>query len=507
MKNSLLSLCAVLLLSALPLKAQTYVRQVYNRSTITVQKNIMYQANFSVLTGSPKLDTFRFDLYTPTGNTATNRPLVIFLHTGSYLPRYINQTPTGARDDSATVEFCMNMASRGYVVAAISYRLGWNPALPTEDERKTGIINAAYKSVQDISAAVRYFRKSVFDGNAYGIDSNKIVIGGQGTGSYAMYAHNAVTSQPEICISKFFDVGKGKCMVNDSLWGDRYGFKIPGSTMTFTFENHKSHTSEAQLGFAIGGAMGDTTWMQPGEPPLISVHGIYDPFAPYLTGMVYVPGTNLKVVEVSGGGSVMNVENKLGNNSSYAALSKNWQDPYTLRANILNNGSEGLFPIDGAANGSGPWEWWDPNAIRTLLKSQGYTDQQVDAILANGSTPNPLMSKSRALLYIDTAMNYIMPRVACALGLSCTDLSIRSTSDFAELTALSPNPAQNHLRIVNNAGNHLKFAQIMDCNGRVIRNIEVSNNTADVTLDLKPGLYTVRLQYDNGQGMKKLVVQ
>ena len=66
------------------------------------------------------------DIYEPTDGS-TKRPLIIYLGTGSFLPRYINKTPTGAKDDSATAEMCRQFARKGYVVASISYRQGWNP--------------------------------------------------------------------------------------------------------------------------------------------------------------------------------------------------------------------------------------------------------------------------------------------------------------------------------------------------------------------------------------------
>ncbi|MFZ9970340.1 MAG: alpha/beta hydrolase, partial [Bacteroidia bacterium] len=164
---SLVALCANLSF------AQTkYVDRVLAESEVTVTKKILYASNYTVLLGGPPftLEPLYMDVYTP-NDGASNRPLVIYTHTGSFLPRYINQTPTGARDDSATVAICTDLARRGYVVASISYRLGWNPQGATESIRKNTIINAAYKGVQDLSAAIRFFKQSADkNGNPYGID-------------------------------------------------------------------------------------------------------------------------------------------------------------------------------------------------------------------------------------------------------------------------------------------------------------------------------------------------
>lgn len=511
MKKSLLFSLSLGLMALGSLQAQKYlyVDSMYPRASVNRAQSVMYQANISVLTGSPKLDTFRMDVYTPTLNNSTARPMVIFLHTGSYLPRYINQTPTGARDDSASVEFCTQMAQRGYVVAAISYRLGWNPALGTEDARKSSIINAAYKSVQDVSAAVRYFKKSVANGNTYGIDSTKIVIGGQGTGSYAMYAYSAIQEQDDIKGAKFYDFTNNKAMVDDTLWGDRFGYKIPGASFTLAVENHKGHTSNAAMGFAIAGCMGDSIWLKAGQMPLVSVHGVKDPFGPYGTDIVYVPGTNNPVVEVSGGYTVMKIDNRLGNNSSYATKSKNWVDPYSTKAHSMDEGIEGLYPFHGVANGSGPWEWWDDSAtLNAKLLAGGLSQGQITTIIKNGAATNPFMSKTRALKYIDTSLGYIMPRVALSLGLWDGNGYLSTKSyDVSSYVQVSPNPATGSVTLSHNiAGNGFATVSITDLNGREIQNFNADSNNFTLPLEVTPGIYLVKIQMEQGIAVKKLVV-
>ncbi|MCC7297856.1 MAG: T9SS type A sorting domain-containing protein [Bacteroidia bacterium] len=513
MKKSLLLSLVIGLMAWGTLQAQKslYVDSMYPRSSVTRTQKITYQKNISVLTGAPKLDSFQFDLYTPTLNTSSSRPLVIFLHTGSFLPRYINQTTTGARDDSASVEFCTQMAQRGYVVAAVSYRLGWNPALGTEDARKSSIINAAYKSVQDVAAAVRFFKSSVKNNsNMYGIDSTKIAIGGQGTGAYAMYAYSALQAQDDIKIAKFYDFTLNKAMVNDSLWGDRFGYTIPGYPGTLAQENHKGYTSNAALGFAIGGCMGDSSWLKASQMPLISTHSVKDPFGPYKTDIVYVPGTNNPVVEVSGGYTVMQIENRVGNNNCYATVSKNFQDAYSVKSRTMNEGIEGLYPFHGVANGSGPWEWWDDSTIlNAKLLAGGLTQGQITTLINNGKKSNPLMSKARALKYIDTVLGYTMPRVALCLGL-WNGASYLSTDaiDLTGYVTVSPNPATTSVNISHNvAGNALTAVTLTDLNGREISTYSTSGNNFNMPLNVKPGIYLIQMGFEQGRAVKKIVVQ
>ena len=50
----------------------------------------------------------------------------MYLHTGTFAPIILNNNPTGSRNDYATVKMCERFAKRGYAVANVEYRLGWN---------------------------------------------------------------------------------------------------------------------------------------------------------------------------------------------------------------------------------------------------------------------------------------------------------------------------------------------------------------------------------------------
>lgn len=486
-----------------------YVDSMYASTTVVVNKNLMYADGYSVLTGSPKLDTQRMDVYYSTGNTSTAKPLIIFCHTGNFLPRYVNQQPTGARDDSATVAMCRKFAEKGYVVASISYRLGWNPVSLDESVRRETIINAAYKGVQDLSAAVRYFKKDVYSGtNTWNVDTTKIAVGGQGTGGYITLAYATIDRQSEIRIDKFYNFNTNKWMVQDSLyWGDVKGFKIPGSVGAFVRENHKGHTSNAQISFNMGGAMGDSSWLEAGEIPIISAHGVQDQFAPYKDGIVSVPGTSppLNVVDVSGSYSVMKKVNALGNNSSYKGKV---YDVYTMQANKINDGLEGLFPIAGAANAHGPWEWWaDTNYLRVYLTASGYfTQDQITKVNENGFKANPFMTKARAIRYIDSLQGYFAPRIAVSLGL-VSSVNV-SQLDLASNVTVYPNPAKDQIVIHNNWEDHkLMKAELVDMNGRTIQIIEITGNHQAVKLVAPSGIYALRMVFDNGTATKKLILE
>ena len=102
------------------------------------------------------------------------------LHTGTFLPIIYNGNPTGNRNDIATSRICQSYAKRGYAVANLEYRLGWNPAAPTQADRAASLMKAVFRAIQDTKSAVRFFRKDYENGNQWGIDTSRIILCGQG---------------------------------------------------------------------------------------------------------------------------------------------------------------------------------------------------------------------------------------------------------------------------------------------------------------------------------------
>ena len=167
---------------------ERYYDKVFTDLTIT--QNVKYAENYTVVTGAPGLQDLLMDVYEPANDTASQRPLIILMHAGSFLPRGLNTLPFGNKRDSSIVEMCKQFAQRGYVAAAVNYRLGWNP-LGTQEEKANTIINAVYKSMQDGKSAIRFFRKDAATTDTYKIDPNMVVLGGSNSGGYAALASGA----------------------------------------------------------------------------------------------------------------------------------------------------------------------------------------------------------------------------------------------------------------------------------------------------------------------------
>jgi acetyl esterase/lipase len=112
--------------------------------------------------------TLQLDLYRPTGDTVTERPLIIFVHGGSFR--------SGTRTSAEIVDEANTFARKGYVTASISYRLSENGCTSVTLE----CVNAIQDAREDGQAAVRFFRRYAAD---YGIDTSRIAMAGTSAGA------------------------------------------------------------------------------------------------------------------------------------------------------------------------------------------------------------------------------------------------------------------------------------------------------------------------------------
>ena len=524
MKKTLLlttAFCASLI--ATTANAQTrYLDEVF--TDVTVTTDIVYGNNFSVITGTPVAGDLKLDLYEPATDVLTDRPLILYLPTGSFLPRYFNQLPTGDIKDSATVNMCERLARQGYVVAAVSYRQGWNPQAATQEMRAQTIIQAVYRGLQDAKTAVRFFRSNVANNsNTYGIDSTKIAVGGQGSGGYISLAYAALDDVTEIQLAKFYNVTDGAFMVDPTIMGDFSGL---GGNAALNSDNHAGYTDDISMVFNIGGALGDSTWLNAGEIPIVSLQGEADAFAPYAFGMVTIPGTGGNVVEVSGASDIIRIADAFGNNDVFKTPAIT--DGFTTQADSYNTaldgaygngGNEGLYTFLGAANGNGPWEFWDDATVTAevnYINSVLMTTLDPVVILGGGYASNPfyqglgpVAGKARAMAYLDTIQGYLAPRLYRGLVGLTGNTSLSVTEFSATEVSVYPNPATDQISFVSEDSNPISSILFYSLEGKVVRtesNINATNIVVS-NLDLPKGIYFANVRFKEGTAVKKIVVQ
>ncbi|HYV93473.1 MAG TPA: T9SS type A sorting domain-containing protein [Chitinophagales bacterium] len=505
---------------------QRYIDEVFTQVQDTT--NIVYGQNISVLTGAPELIDLTMDVYEPAGDTASARPLIVYMHPGDFLPILFNGGTNGSRNDSAVVEMCRQFAKRGYVVANIDYRLGWNPIANDPDSgqamRTGGLLQAVYRGLQDAKTCVRFFRmNAATQGNTYKIDVNKIVVGGQGSAGYIATSYATLNKPSELqTLLKFISPSTvvnygfvaGYPYINQAYMGDFDGLNgIP----QFNNPNWAGYSSDINMVFNLEGDLGDSSWMEAGEVPLVSFHDVNNPLSPYTNGPVFVPlpnGTILYVVWVTGSHDFIRISNQLGN-QTFAACP--YTDPYSIRANQVNEGWEGLFPFvqpdpndtlpgDPFHGQTGPWEWWDCAALHALGAAYGFTSGYVDTACYNSMLTNPLMSKTKALAYIDTVQGYLCPRIACSLF----TVGIDEVNQLKEDVSMFPNPSAQlvHLQLQDPAAKIFSLS-IYDVEGRKVFSEENMNqNHAEISCDqFGKGLFTIQIQTEKGIAVGKLVIE
>lgn len=173
--------------------------------------------------------TLRLDFYEPTGDSLTERPLIIWIHGGSF--------SGGNRNSPELVDQATVLGRKGYASASISYRLS---------ERGCTVINAAciesiVDATEDAQAAVRFFRANAA---AYRIDPDRIAVAGSSAG--------AITAM---------NVG--------------FDAVVPGDS------GNPGHPSDVQAAVSLSGARLLGTCTEDSAPAMM-FHNEVDPLVPYV---------------------------------------------------------------------------------------------------------------------------------------------------------------------------------------------------------------------------------
>jgi para-nitrobenzyl esterase len=243
-----------------PCASGRYATDVFSNYTTT--SDIVYGQNTSWNGSNTSL---KMDIYQPTGDTEINRPLLIFVHGGSFIG--------GSKTDGDMVSMCQKFAKKGYVTASIDYRLGFFPF------DSANAVKAVVRAVQDLRAAVRYFYKDKQTTNTYKIDTNNIYVGGSSAGAITSL-HLAYLNQ--------------ECEVADYL-NQATITQLGGLEGTSGNPGYSSNVKGVLNGC---GALARYSWMEAGDVPVASVHGTNDGTVKYNRGIVN-PGTPLMYLDGS----------------------------------------------------------------------------------------------------------------------------------------------------------------------------------------------------------------
>ena len=134
---------------------------------VTVTNNITYGT--AVNLGNQTI-TLALDMYQPTGDTVTSRPAIVWVHGGSFC--------CGNRTSGELVDEANTFSKMGYLNVSIDYRL----ESPGCSGNRSNCVAAIQEATADAQTAVRFLRTNAA---TYGIDPERIAIGGSSAGAIA----------------------------------------------------------------------------------------------------------------------------------------------------------------------------------------------------------------------------------------------------------------------------------------------------------------------------------
>ncbi|HEX8506827.1 MAG TPA: alpha/beta hydrolase, partial [Hymenobacter sp.] len=297
MKTFFLLLVAVVAAGLHPASAQIdttggrYYRPIFPNVTITL--GVAYGAATN-LAGVNQ--TLLMDIYQPTGDVLAQRPVIIFAHQGGFL--------SGSRTDAYMVAVCRRFAQLGYVTASIDYRLGFPiSGFPLPPADTVGVARAAIRGIQDLKAAVRFFRRDAATTNTYRVQPSYIAVGGSSAGGFAALGAGYLDKASEV--PAYVDIA--------SLGGVEGNSGSPG------------YSSAVLAVLNLSGATESPNLIEAGNAPLLSVHGTADNTVPYFQGRV---GSLLPPKYVYGSGRLHPRATAVGIRNTLVRLSRAGHIPF-----------------------------------------------------------------------------------------------------------------------------------------------------------------------------------
>lgn len=182
------------------------------------------------------------DIYTPAQDTAGKRPLLIYVHGGSFI--------SGDKGSADCVDFCTRFAKMGYTAVSVNYRLG---TLLQFMANKDYQMQTVMRCMADIKAAIRYFMADAKGNQIYRADPARIFLGGYSAGAVAALHTAYIDSLNELTASE-------QLLLKTSIG------TLEGDA------GNAGHSFSIKALFSLAGALHKPEWISAGDEPVWLAH-------------------------------------------------------------------------------------------------------------------------------------------------------------------------------------------------------------------------------------------
>ncbi len=454
-------------------------------------------------------DTLKVDVFMPYNDTLTQRPLIIFIHGGGFIE--------GNRHHDDMMAFCDTFAHAGYVTATIDYRQGFY--LDDDTLTPIGSARAVYRGLQDIHAAIRYFKANA---STFQIDTNRIYLVGSSAGAF-MALHDLFMNNDERPPATY-DTAYTVTDTETTTLGTEIITHVRDTAPDLgpiDIGPNLGHIGVANAIVSLWGALGDTSYVQSTEiKPIFLVHGEADTVVPFGYGIPF-NGASPYIPPTYGSELIAKRLTNLGDQEleTYFVPGANHE---------FYGATNGEFLCDTCPN-----QYWDTivtdikvffNNLQKPYTSVSYTTSDNITYTFTGTYSSDVVYKkwiidndsvipdSTSITYTFTTSGthtvtfYVANRIASwDTATAVVNVNIASALNKVSgiQTIIYPNPAKYYVYVKTGSDN--VTVQLISPNGQILRQQKGSRLIQIPVADLPDGMYLLRIINDKGVLTRKFI--
>jgi acetyl esterase/lipase len=252
-----------------PIAAQPVLDDHYPARQISFPAGVVGLADV-VFSTPPGFRPLRLDLYRP-GGALQSRPLVVYIHGGGWQSGHTRHS--GAFENWPGV--LAALASKGYVVASVEYRLSGEARFPA--------------AIDDVRAAIRWLRSRASE---FGIDRKRAIVwGGSAGGQLA-----ALTAMQ--CVQRTED-SESDCVQGLIAWYGIFDFGSLGVPGSDSVPARYLGCALDRCDAAAVAAASPSAFVDATDPPVLLIHGVNDRTVPIQQSRDFLARLKAKGVSAS----------------------------------------------------------------------------------------------------------------------------------------------------------------------------------------------------------------